>query len=168
MGTLHEKITLLRGLLTGEIAHAGPFYITVDVTRRCNLRCEGCRYHSPAVDMPSPGNKEILDTSLNMFQDVCDELRTMGTRSMILIGEGEPFLHPHLFDLISAAKSVGLHVTLFTNGTMLDKASVKLLVDSRLDILKVSCWASSSDEYRRNYPGTNRGNFEKIVTGLQH
>jgi len=168
MATLHEKIALLRGLLAGEIAHTGPFYITVDVTRRCNLRCPGCRYHSPAVDMPSPGNQEITDTSLDMLQDMCDELRTMGTRGMILIGEGEPFLHPHLFDLLSAAKRVGLHVTLLTNGTMLDKAKAKLLINSRLDILKVSCWASSSDEYRHNYPGANPDNFQKIVTGLQH
>jgi radical SAM protein with 4Fe4S-binding SPASM domain len=51
---------------------------------------------------------------------------------------------------------------------MLDKAKAKLLIDSRLDILKVSCWASSSDEYERNYPGANPDNFEKIVTGLRH
>ena len=167
MATLGEKIALLRGLLTGQIAHVGPFYITVDVTRRCNLRCPGCRYHSSAVDMPSPGNKAILDTSLDMVEELCDELRTMGTESMILIGEGEPFLHPRLFDLISAAKRIGLRVTLLTNGTMLDEARVKSLIHSHLDILKVSCWASSSDEYRRNYPGANPDNFQKIVAGLQ-
>ena len=32
------KWGLLRGLLNGETAYAGPFAVTVDVTRRCNLR----------------------------------------------------------------------------------------------------------------------------------
>ena len=86
---------------------------------------------------------------------------------MILIGEGEPFLHPRLFELISAAKRIGLNVTLLTNGTMLDEARVRLLIDSHLDILKVSCWASSSDEYQRNYPGADPDNFQKIIAGLQ-
>jgi len=167
MATLREKTALLRGLLASEIAHVGPFYVTVDVTRRCNLRCPGCRYHSSVVNMPSPGDKGILDTSLDMLEDMCDELRTMGTQSMILIGEGEPFLHPRLFDLIHAAKRIGLHVTLLTNGTMLDEARVKALIDSHLDTLKVSCWASSSDEYQRNYPGADPDNFQKIIAGLQ-
>jgi MoaA/NifB/PqqE/SkfB family radical SAM enzyme len=167
MATLHETIELLKGLITGEIAQTGPFYVTVDVTRRCNLRCPGCRYHSSTINIPSPGDQEIMDISLDLFKEMCDELKTMGTRSMILIGEGEPFLHPRLFDLISFAKRVGLHVTLLTNGTLLDETRINLLLDSRLDILKVSCWASSIEAYQRNYPGANPGNFEKIAAGLK-
>jgi len=167
VATLFEKTRLLRGLLTGGLAHGGPFYVTVDVTRRCNLRCPGCRYHSSEISMPSPGNQSKMDIAYDLFTEMCDDLQTMGTRSVVLIGEGEPLLHPRLFDIIAAAKGAGLHVTLLTNGTLLDESKIQSLIDSRLDILKVSLWATSREEYVHNYPGSDRDNFERILHSLR-
>jgi MoaA/NifB/PqqE/SkfB family radical SAM enzyme len=168
MAALYEKIKLLRGLLTGEIAYVGPFYVTVDVTRRCNLRCPGCRYHSTTItNFLSPGDQEVLDFSFELFKRLCDELKSMGASELILIGEGEPFLHPRLFDLVSVVKGMGFHVTLLTNGTLLDETRIQSLVESRLDILRVSLWASTPEEYERSYPGSSPGNFRRIVDGLQ-
>jgi MoaA/NifB/PqqE/SkfB family radical SAM enzyme len=115
----------------------------------------------------SPGNQETLHISPSLFKKLCDELKAMGTSELIFSGEGEPFLHPRLFDLIAAAKGAGFRVTLFTNGTLLDETRFQSLVDSGLDILKASLWASSQEEYERNYPGADPGKFEKIVSGLQ-
>lgn len=168
MATFLKKIRLLKGLHTGETAYVGPFYTTVDVTRRCNLSCPGCRYHSSVMrTIPSPGDQEVLDLPFDLFIRTCSELQSMGTRSIILIGEGEPFLHPRLLDLIAAAKDAGLHVTLLTNGTLLDEKRIQPLIDSRLDILKVSLWRSSEEEYECNYPGADSKNFEKIIGRLK-
>jgi len=168
MAALLEKIKLLKGLHTGETAYVGPFYTTIDITRRCNLSCPDCRYHSAVMRMiPSPGDQEVMDLPFALFIRICDELQSMGTRNIILIGEGEPFLHPHLLDLIVTAKDAGLHVTLLTNGTLLDEKRIQPLIDSRLDILKVSLWGSSEEEYECNYPGADSKNFEKIISGLK-
>lgn len=43
MADLLQKYRLLKGLCTGDRAHTGPFYATLDLMRRCNLRCLGCR-----------------------------------------------------------------------------------------------------------------------------
>jgi radical SAM protein with 4Fe4S-binding SPASM domain len=166
MAKFIEKIRLLKGLLTGEKAYAGPFYVTVDVTRRCNLRCPGCRFHSSDLDMPGPGNQAVKDLPLTLFQKLCNELKSMDTHAIILIGEGEPFLYPQIFDCIDIAKSADLHVTLLTNGTLLNEKNIQALLDSQLDILKVSLWASSMEEYQQNYPGVNPEYFNKIVKGL--
>lgn len=169
MATLLEKIKLLKGLHNGETAYVGPFYTTVDVTRRCNLSCPGCRYHSSFMrTIPSPGDHDVRDLPFPLFIRICNELRSMGTRSLILIGEGEPLLHPHLLDLIVTAKDAGLHVTLLTNGTLLDEKRIQSLIDSRLDILKVSLWGSSEEEYECNYPGADPKNFEKIIGRLKY
>ncbi len=168
MATLNEKARLLRGLLTGETAEVGPFYVLVDVTRSCNLACPGCRYHSPHVKVPSPGDRSKTNISFHLFRELCNQLRAMGTGRLILTGEGEPFLHPRLLEMISTAKSVGLHVTLFTNGTLLDEGRVQSLIDSQLDVLTVSLWAGSQEEYERNHPGTGSEYFKTIVDALQH
>jgi len=167
MASLLEKGKLLKGLLTGERAYVGPFYATVDVTRRCNLRCPGCPYHSTEATLPLPGEKAIFDISFDLFKRLCHELRTMGTRSLIITAEGEPLLHPLIFDMISKAKDMGLMVTLFTNGTFLDEVRVRALIDSRLDLLRVSLWGSTPEEYVKTYPGTDPANFSKVIEGMK-
>ena len=168
MASLVERARLLRGLLSGRTAYAGPFYVTVDVTRRCNLHCPGCRYHSSMIEpIHSPGDLEIRDLPVDLFSRVCADLRAMGTESLVLIAEGEPLLHPHVFELIDMAKQIDLHVTLLTNGTLLDNRRARALVASGLDLLKVSLWGSSREEYEQNYPGSDPGNFVKVVHGLQ-
>jgi MoaA/NifB/PqqE/SkfB family radical SAM enzyme len=90
----------------------------------------------------------------------------MSTTHLILIGEGEPLLHRRLFDMISLAKKAGLRVELLTNGTMLDETSCNSLIDSGLDRLKVSLWATSQEEYAQNYRGTDPACFGRAVDGL--
>jgi MoaA/NifB/PqqE/SkfB family radical SAM enzyme len=167
LATLDEKIKLLRGLLTGKVAKTGPFYVDIDLTRRCNLQCLGCPYHSPHVNNTSLQNLAMMDISSDLFKRLCSELKTMNTHSPILQGAGEPLLHPDVFEMISAAKAAGFHVTLITNGTLLDRDIIQALIDARLDILKVSLWASSTEQYQQNYPGTHSENFRKVVDGLK-
>ena len=91
----------------------------------------------------------------------------MSTHSLILQGAGEPFLHPDLFEMVSTAKAAGFHVTLLTNGTLLDQDIIQALMDARLDTLKVSLWASSTEQYQQNYPGTNPDNLRRVEDGLK-
>jgi MoaA/NifB/PqqE/SkfB family radical SAM enzyme len=167
MATFYNKNKLCQGLLSQEIANIGHFFSTIDLTRRCNLRCYGCRYHSPQGIISPKKDENNQDYPLDLFRKVIPELKTMGTRSICFSGEGEPFLHPQLLDFVSIAKEAGLRVTLLTNGTWLDESTIKSLIASRLDILKVSLWASSSEEYERNCPGTDPENFRRVAEGLK-
>ena len=83
------------------------------------------------------------------------------------MGEGEPFLHRHIFEIISKAKTSGFHVTLITNGVLLNRARIRSLFESRLDVLQISLWASSLEEYEQQYPGTDLSNFGKVVDGMK-
>jgi len=168
MATLTEKAKLLRGLLGGDTAYAGPFFVNVDVTRRCNLRCVGCRFHSPLLDKPDPSDREDLqDMPLGLFEGLCRDLREMGTKTITITGEGEPFLHPSLCDMTSAAKGMGFRVTLVTNGTLLDEANIERIIEARLDTLRVSLLAGTPGKYEKNYPGTDPVSLDRIRDGLR-
>jgi len=167
MTTFSKKTRLLSGLLSGNTARTGPFTVTVDVTRRCNLKCPGCRYHSENVRIPAPGDPNIQDMDQEMFGRLCKELKAYGTETMVLLGEGEPFVHPGLVDLVAAAKDAGFEVILYTNGTLLDESRLRALVALSLDVLKVSMWASSEEEYERNDPGASPANFTRTVNSLK-
>jgi radical SAM protein with 4Fe4S-binding SPASM domain len=160
-------VRLLKGLLSGDIAKTGPFYVDVDITNRCNLRCLGCQYHSPELRDRSNYSKTPADISLNLFKRLCDELKAMKTHGMIITGMGEPFIHPQLSEIVGLAKRSGFYVTLFTNGTMITQKVVDALIDAQLDILNVSLWASSKEQYQKNYPGADPGNFTRVTNGLE-
>ena len=166
MATFREKVELLRGLGNGEIASVGPFFATLDVTRRCNLQCPGCLYHSAVADGRSKNGNAISHMPPPLFAKICDELQTMGTVSMTLSGEGEPFLHPHILDLIAQAKAKGFTLSVFSNGTLINESVVNALIDSQLDLLRISFWATSKKDYQRIYSGSHLDNFDRVLTSL--
>lgn len=166
MANLSEKIKLLKGLLTGQFAYTGPFFVLVDITRRCNLRCLGCRFHSSQMSTSQTDFSTLPDISFDLFKKLCHELKAMDTHALILIGDGEPLLHDRIFDMVSVAKQVGFHITLVTNGTLLDRDNIQALFDSQLDILQVSLWAGSEKEYEKNYPGVPLDLFKKVVESV--
>jgi MoaA/NifB/PqqE/SkfB family radical SAM enzyme len=167
MPGLGDKWGLLRGLWSGETAYAGPFAVTVDVTRRCNLRCVGCPSHSPYLNPPAGRPAAVDDLDAGMFAGLCRELKAIGTGTLIFCGEGEPMLHPRLFEMIALAKATVARVVLITNGTLLDQAKMQALLDSRLDVLRVSLWGSSAEEFENNYPGTNPEHLNRIGDRLR-
>jgi MoaA/NifB/PqqE/SkfB family radical SAM enzyme len=163
-----KKIRELRGLLSGKIAYVGPSFVDVDITKRCNLKCPGCRYHSPHLNIPPhPGDQTVIDIDHDLFKKVCYELKTVGTKSLTLIGEGEPFLHAHISDFIYLAKKLGFYLTVFTNGTFLEENSIHHLIECKTDVVKVGLWASSIEEYEQVYPSSNSDTFNRIVKGLR-
>ncbi len=168
MATFTEKARLLQGYLRGDVAYAGPFWVIAVITRRCNLRCVGCRFHSPLLDEQNQtGATDSMDMPLPLFESLCEELKAMGTRSITITGEGEPLLHPSFSDIVSVAKTAGFQVTLVTNGTRLERAIIEHLVDAGLDKLKVSLWAGTPEVYEKMYPGIDPSNFAKIVESMK-
>jgi MoaA/NifB/PqqE/SkfB family radical SAM enzyme len=163
MTTFKQKLGLLRGLLNGEQAYTGPFFVDIDITERCNLHCLGCPYHS----VPGRSNRNASDLSLSIFRELCDELQTMGTRSLFLQGPGEPMLHPALDEVIRVAKGTGFHVVLATNGTLLDRETIRYFISARLDVLRISLWAATPEEYLDNYPGVDPANLGRVIENLR-
>ena len=167
MATFRQKVQLLRGLIDGEIAHSGPFYVQVNPTSLCNLRCYGCRYHSSKMVGVSPAVGDIKYMPVELVEALCEELPRLGTREATICGEGESLLHPHWFEMVSAFKRAGLYVQFFTNGTLIDDSTASLLLDSGLDVLNVSLWANSTEEYAKCYPGADPENFRRTLDGIK-
>ena len=151
--------------LSGDRAEHGPFCAAIDVTRRCNLACFGCQAHAPGSGWRPAAVGD--DMPWEDFERVCRELRALGTRKMILIGQGEPLLHPRLPDMIAEAKRLGFHVMLLTNGTLLDGRLAPAIAASGLDELRVSLWAADEREYVRNSGGTSPTMFQRVIDGTR-
>ena len=162
-----KALQLLAGLLDQRKAYTGPFFVNIDITRRCNMRCPGCRHHLPTPGKSVDADGAPKDIPFALIQQLARELPALAVPEISLIGEGEPLLHPRLLDIIAAFKHAGTKLQLFTNGTLIDQAKASALVDSGLNAVKVTLWANSQDEYEKCHPGVNPQNFVKTLNAVE-
>lgn len=104
--------------------HIPPFLIA-SITSSCNLHCTGCyARHNQACCDAAPVDQLTSDEWLSIFRDA----RELGI-SFILLAGGEPMLRE---DIIRAAGSVPeILFPIFTNGTMIDEAYIRLFDQCR-------------------------------------
>ena len=114
--------------------------VYVEPTTLCNLVCRTCIRN--VWDEP-PGRM-----SPATFTRVMDGVREVSPRPTVFFGGfGEPFAHPDLLAMITAAKEAGCPVELITNGTLLDDATRRALVRIGLDRLWVSIDGATPESY---------------------
>ncbi|MEA2493875.1 MAG: hypothetical protein QOJ29_1786 [Thermoleophilaceae bacterium] len=90
----------------------------LQITERCNLHCAHC--FVSAV-------KDGLDLSLSQIeQQILPQLAAARVTRLTLTG-GEPFAHPDLLAITSAARRLQMTVTICTNGTFDDEAVLDAL-----------------------------------------
>lgn len=87
-----------------------PNTVDIEINGVCNLDCAWC--WGPVH------TKEIETVTNDQWHEVISALHTHGARSVVITG-GEPLMRKGLSDVIRFAKTLGLRVTLSTNGMFL-------------------------------------------------
>src|SRR5437660_5632714 len=90
-----------------------PPFLYVSIINSCNLRCQGCW-----VDVAA--KQEIIQPEA--FHKLVREAKRMGNVFFGIVG-GEPFMHPHLFDLLEPHPDCYFQV--FTNGHFITEDRAK-------------------------------------------
>ena len=108
------------------LAGEGLLSLELEFTRKCNLRCVYC-YAS--ADGPLDG-----ELTLDELLRVLEQARQLGARKIVLLGGGEPFLSPHVREVIRHIHSLGLCQTVFTNGALLSRELCRFLFDHRVRV----------------------------------
>ena len=161
-----QMFLLLISLLNRKRAFNNPFYVDLDITERCNLKCPGCPYHSPSVAGSTGENlnqKDMdYDTVIRIFKELKDK-----TRDIILLGSGEPLLHKRFIDIIKEGKKLGLNLTVLTNGTLINEKMARELVAVKPERISVSLWDVSREGYAETYSGADSQLFDRVIKGLK-
>jgi len=95
--------------LRWTLGNRSPFFAYVKLTRRCNLDCAYCPWHTGTVNSDP-------ELSSNQWKDIFSDLANRGIRVLVLEG-GEPTLRSDLPQLLDHAHSLGLTTVVGTNGT---------------------------------------------------
>jgi MoaA/NifB/PqqE/SkfB family radical SAM enzyme len=105
-----------------------PDQVQIEITNQCNLDCNMC----PREDL----GVEFKHMRMDLFKRIIDCLN--GVRLITLTGWGEPFMHPHIFDMIEICKKKGIEVQLTTNGVFFNDSILKKIISSELDSISFS------------------------------
>lgn len=115
--------------LAASIARKQPFSVLLQVTNRCNMRCDFCTFWSN-------GAHPRDELTLTDYERIEHELTTLG-RFMISIEGGEPFNRPDILDIVEILSR--RHVTvLYTNGWYIDEHKARMLFENGLAQIGVS------------------------------
>lgn len=108
--------------------------INYHVTNRCNYHCVYCFGKFPGQNEPSPAEVETV------IDNICAYFKKQNIpNGRINFAGGEPLLYPHLDELIDYAHSLGISVSLVTNGSLLTAERIRRWCG------KVSCIGISID-----------------------
>src|SRR3989304_3434662 len=116
------KITA--GIYTNRVFN-GPFTVQLGLSDACNLKCIMCNIFSPLRD-----EKSYLPDSIHKILDhdtvvkLIEDLGTMGTKKINLVGFGETLIYPNLMEVIRLIKSFKIKAYITTNGLLLSRKMI--------------------------------------------
>ncbi len=141
-------------LLDRATRQAIPLSVTLELTRRCPLRCRHCY-------VPDLGSPVELPTA--RLLGLLDELAALGTLHLGFTG-GEPLARPDWADLAQAARSRGFSVQLLTSGVLLGDREADVVAELSLGVA-VSLYAV--DAGRHDEITRVPGSFARTIDAIE-
>ncbi|RKY19571.1 MAG: hypothetical protein DRQ55_10290 [Planctomycetota bacterium] len=121
-------------------AEQAPLSINLDLTTACNYRCDHCIDWDILNSKHKHDEEELLASLTEMAQ--------RGMRSVIMIGGGEPTVHPRFVDVTTRLKQLDQQVAVVSNGSRGDKLlEVARLFDEK-DWIRLSLDSGSNELFR--------------------
>ena len=146
----------LRGLSRRAAAERVPLSGSLALTHRCNLRCVHC-YLSGA---PAPRAELTAD----QWRHVLDEVAEAGCLTLLVTG-GEPLLRSDFGEIYRHARSNGLLVTVFTNGTLVSDEVIDLFAEYAPRAVELTLYGATAGTYERitGVPGS----YDRCRAGME-
>ncbi|MCG6925121.1 MAG: radical SAM protein [Acidobacteria bacterium] len=137
-----------------------PIEGTIETTFRCNLNCVHCYVNEPA------GASEVQsrELSLERLKVLVDEIVEEGCLYILLTG-GEVLVRPDFPELYLYARSRGLLVVVFTNGTLVTDRLADLFVEHTPEAIEITLYGMTKGTYERvtRVPGS----YERCLAGIR-
>jgi MoaA/NifB/PqqE/SkfB family radical SAM enzyme/alpha-beta hydrolase superfamily lysophospholipase len=138
-----------------------PVIANIEITTYCNLQCQFCAR--------SRLKKANTHMTFAMFRNILAVLPN--TYQIVLVGLGEPLIHPHIGEFIQYAKSLKKRVGLVTNAMLLTPEISARLLDAGLDSIAFSLDGADPSLSALVRQGTNLPkvirNIKKFVKNAQ-
>ena len=135
----------------------GLLSIRTELSLRCNLRCIYCCNNS--------GRAAPRELPLEKIVGVIREAEDLGSRSVVLIGGGEPTIYPAFRELVRLAHGLSMVPVVFTNTQGMTVELVRFLRDHNATvIIKLDSLRPETQDFLAGIPGA----YQRIQQGLSN
>lgn len=139
----------------------GPELVYLSLTKRCNLNCLYCYYHSGFI--PKNRTEKNIDLPFDKVKELLVDFSKLDIKKIWLSGDGEPFLYPEIDNLLKLANKNGISVNINTNATF-NADKLKLLPFINSFIINLS--AASNKTYEKIQDTQKKGLFCKVLKNI--
>ena len=151
--------TYLRFLVSGDCLNF-PLVAQIQTQSFCNGRCSMCPYTMTKKKL----SQGTMDDEL--FFKIAREFASEPLFSILILDlQNEPLIDAKIFDRVKYFKSISRdkQCVFVTNGELLDKFSLKEIMESKIDCLVVSLNAHS----RETYESINTGlDYDRVISNV--
>jgi radical SAM protein with 4Fe4S-binding SPASM domain len=142
-----------------EIYEVGFGQIQIEITGRCNMKCQHCRAaNQPRQDMPVKQIAKIVRFARQSSESFRE----------VVISGGEPLLHKELPRVLSCIRENGCeHATLTTNGALLTRQHLQLIEELHFRSFCLSVSIDSVNPKEHDAFRRHEGAFAKADAALR-
>jgi AdoMet-dependent heme synthase len=119
-------------------------YFIIELTTRCNLDCIYC-YNVWKGHEDCSQKQLSLSEIRELFDRLCEQLPIKG----VTLAGGEPLMHQELPEITKLLRNKGLHLSITTNGTLLNENKIAELVACGISHFEISWPSLIPDMYDR-------------------
>jgi MoaA/NifB/PqqE/SkfB family radical SAM enzyme len=151
---LHYHVRRVSDWQEGKTVY--PIYMEISPTGACNHRCTFC-----GLDFMEYQRRHL---DADVLKERLTEMAGLGLKSVMYAGEGEPFLHRRIVEVIRHTKQVGIDAALTTNAVLFkEKVAGEIL--PHVEWIKVSINAGTAETYSKIH-GTKAADFDTAVKNM--
>lgn len=134
-----------------------PMVVELDPTSMCNLACPDCISGSLLNQDEIPSERLLALTN---------EMIESGVKAVILIGGGEPMMHPAIEEVIGRLGDAGIKIGITTNGLYLKKYLD--VTSAHASWVRVSMDAGTTETFNRIRPSrTGKSLFSSAIKNME-
>lgn len=138
-----------------RVDSALPHMLYVELSNVCNTRCVYCPYPAYRFDEPFL-REDVLEKIIeSLSQQPVDK---------IIIGGGEPTLHPEFKAFAHRLRGCAKFLSVVTNGQWTDVHITEALADGTFDLVEVSVDAGGKEEYEKARAGAR---YDRLIANLR-
>lgn len=141
-----------RVFLAEKLPLRTPFTVYIFPTTYCNFKCVYCAHSLGHAKMKEQYNFKPEMMDMKTFDNIVEQLKEFPEKIKVvsLTGQGEPLLNKNIPYMIQKLKEANVceRIEIISNGSLLTTETADNLIESGLDILRISLQGLSSQKYK--------------------
>lgn len=140
--SLGEREPFALKLMQLAAAKRQPASASIELTSRCNLKCNMCYIRTDL----SQSNARANELPSEQWLDLARQAKEMGTVFVLLTG-GEIFIRDDFFKIYEPLTRMGFVITIFTNGTLLTERKANILRECPPSRMEITLYGGTAATY---------------------